>query len=293
MSDWFARGIAGASAVIAMTSFVWAVLSWRLNGPALRTHCLAYQEVLVLRVFNAGRTPESIEHIVLGGRRGGADGLDLTAALGLPFRLEPGETKSWSLNPLADPLAERWSTVRAGWESLWLLTGSMKQHRAEIVPLFEERPPSVGWRLVPRRTKLARYAPLGLGAPVALLAAAAGRQPLATAMVSLLGAIVVVRAGWAAGSVPSFTRRRVERWVLAAALFISIVERVRASSRPVNEQLPAADLVGIVVLIALGLVLAIPGWASFLTTAAREGRGWVRRAFVRVRQRVAAMARDA
>lgn len=279
-SDGFVRGIAGASAVVAITSFVWAVLSWRLNGPALRVHCLAYREVVVVRLFNAGRTAESVEHIVLGGRKGGADGLDLTAALGLPLRLEPGETKSWSLNPCAEPLASRWSNVSAGWESLWLLTGSMRQHRAEALPLLEERPPAVGWRLVPRRTKLARYAPLCVGLPVALFAGSADMSPLSRILVVLLALIVAVRAGWVMGSGGgSFLRRRVERWALATASLMAVVEASRASNRPDGELLSAADWAGLGTLLAVGMILAVPGWASHVAFAVREGGSWVRRMF--------------
>lgn len=87
-----------------------------------------------MRIFNAGRTAESLEHIVLGDRKGGAGGLDLTDHLRLSLRLEPGETKVWRLNPRASPLAERWASASAGWASLWVLTGSMKQRRAEVIP---------------------------------------------------------------------------------------------------------------------------------------------------------------
>jgi hypothetical protein len=266
-SDWVARGIAGASAVVAMTSFLWGVVSWRLNGPALRIHSLAYREVLLVRVFNAGRTAESIEHIVLGGSRGGAGGLDLTRPLELPLRLEPGETKSWRLNPHANPLAGRWSTVTAGWDSLWLLTGSMRQHRVEVMPFPVRRPPSVGWRLVPRRTKLARYAPLVVGFPVALLSDSAGMRPLSTWLVAMLGVVVAVRAFWVMGTSRAYCRRRVERWALAFASLVSVVLWARAGSRSVSADAPTADTLGIVGLLALGLVLAVPGAAPNIAAA--------------------------
>lgn len=278
-SDWVARGIAAASAAIGMTSLMWAVLSWRLAGPALRIHALAYREELVLRVFNAGRTAESIENIVLGGRRGGNGGLDLTRHLELPMRLEPGQTKLWRLDPHFPVLSDRWRTVAGGWASLWVLTGSMREHRAEVVPLSDGRPPAVGWRLVPRRTKLARYAPLVVGTPVAAVAASEGSSPLAAWLVSTLCLAVAVRAFWVSGTSKSFGRRRVERWALAAASLVSVVEFARASGRPVGADLPTADMALLVALFAVAFALAVPGAAPEVVAvprllAARTEASW-------------------
>lgn len=274
-----------ASALVAVTSLAWAVLSWRLTGPALRIHSLAYRQVLILRVFNAGRTAESIEHVVLGGRRGGTGGLDLTHHLGLPLRLEPGETKSWRLNPQASPLAERWSIVSAGWASVWLLTGSMRQHRTEVMPFPEQLPPQVGWRLIPRRTKLARYAPLIVGVPTAM-AAAVGTSRLAGLLVAMLGTFVVVRGVYALGGNRAFHRRRVERWALAGGWLLSLVEWTRASSRPTVGELPRADTAALVVFFLIALVLAIPGAAPQLTLTYGQVRQRARLVGVRVRTRL-------
>jgi len=175
---------------------------------------LAYGEVLVVRIFNAGRTAESIEHIVLGGRKGGARGLDLTEHLRLPHRLEPGGAKHWRLNPRDSPLVERWAVASAGWASLWVLTGSMTQRRVEVMPIPEELPPTVGWRLVPRSTKLARYAPLAATLPI-VMATTAGGSSVAAWLVAALGIFVLGRAFWALGAHRSFRRRRVERRILA------------------------------------------------------------------------------
>ena len=122
------------SAAIAVTSLLWAVRSWRLSGPALRLHCLVYESEVVIRTFNAGRVPETVEGLVLGGLRTGRNGLDLTEPLGLPFRLEPGEAKKWRLHPGADEMAHLALHVHSGWASLWVLTGSMRQHRVEVMP---------------------------------------------------------------------------------------------------------------------------------------------------------------
>ncbi|MDU0314108.1 hypothetical protein RKE38_10465 [Phycicoccus sp. M110.8] len=268
MQDSVARGIAAASAVIAMTTLAWSVLSWRLAGPTLRIHCLAYREELTIRVFNAGRTAESLEHIVLGGRKGGARGLDLTAHLGLPMRLEPGQTGRWRLNPSVEPLAGRWRQVTAGWCSLWVLTGSMRQPRVEVIPLPQSRPPVVGWRLVPRRSKLARYATLLLGVPVAFVAAV-DLRPVATYAVVWLAIGVVVRAIVAAASGPVFVRRRVERWALGAASALSVIESFRATGRPTGTDMPTVDYVSLMVLAVVGMTLATPGLAADVAAGAQ------------------------
>lgn len=273
-----------ATATIALTGVIWAVLSWRLAGPALRIHSLAYQEVLVLRVFNAGRTAESIEHMVIGGRAGGRGGLDLTRDLGLPLRLEPGETKSWRLNPLHPALSVRWPTVVAGWTSLWLLTGSMRQHRVEVMPFPERRPPEVGWRLVPRRTKLARYAPLVFGFPIAFCAASLGAQPLAQGLVVALGLLVAARGFLALGTSPSFWRRRLERWALFGALVVSLVEMARSSGRPAGGALPTTDLILLLVLGTGAVILAIPGAAPEAAETTRLIRDRVHSLSSRVRR---------
>ena len=280
--DWLARGIAVASATIAMTSVIWAVLSWRLAGPALRIHSLAYQEELVLRIFNAGRTAETIEHVVLGGRSGGRGGLDLTLPLSLPLRLEPGQTKSWRLNPHDPALSSRWSAVLAGWTSLWLLTGSMRQHRVEVMPFAEKRPPTVGWRLVPRRTKWARYAPLAIGIPVAVCAASLTR-PLSTLVVIALAVVVCIRGFLALGTSPSFWRRRVERWALLFALVVSFFLWVGSAGRSVGETLPTADIVMLAVYGTFALLLAIPGAVPEVAETLRQIGDRVRSATSRSR----------
>lgn len=290
--DWIARGIAAASALIAVTSLVWAVLSWRLTGPALRIHSLAYRQILILRVFNAGRTAESIEHVVLGGRRGGVGGLDLTHLLDLPLRLEPGETKSWRLEPQEPPLAERWSSISTGWASVWLLTGSMRQHRTEVVPFPETLPPEVGWRLIPRRSKWARYAPLMVGVPIAT-AASAGPSPFAGWLVGSLGVFAALRGIHALGGSRVFHRRRIERWALAAGWILSVALWTRASNRLAAEELPKADAAGLAVFLFVALVLAIPGAVPQVALVWSEARQRVRILSGRIRDRLSSSLRRA
>jgi hypothetical protein len=259
-TDWIYRPVALMSAVVALAALVWAILSWRLAGPSLRVHCLAYRQELVVRIFNAGRTADSIEHIVLGGRKGGHGGIDLSGHLELPLRLQPGETKRWRLNPDVSPLADVWPVVTSGWASLWLLMGSMRQHRVEVMPFPEQVPPAVGWRLVPRRTKAARYAPLLVGWPIAAWTASPGTNTMEKWLVASLGCIVIVRACWVvAGTGRSFRRRRVERWALAGGLFLSLIELARTSGTQPGEPMPLPDLVLVSAFGIFAVVLAIPG----------------------------------
>lgn len=280
--DWIARTIAAVSAFVALSGIAWSVLSWRLTGPSLRIHCLAYRDVLVLRLFNAGRTPDSVEQIVLGRKRGGIGGIDLTSPLDLPLRLEAGETKRWRLNPRASPLAENWPMVTAGWASLWLLMGSMRQHRVEVMPYPENLPPEVGWQLVPRRTKAARYMPL-LAGSVAVWAISAGTSASEVALVTSLGVFVFLRGFWVMPSSRPFRRRRVERWAVATGSALSVVELARTSNMTSGESPAFLDttLLGTYLLVAL--ILATPGavvevkatWQSLLNYL-RLAYAWMR-----------------
>lgn len=251
--DWVARGIAAASVGISLTSLAWAVVSWRRAGPSLRSHAIAYGNVLVVRVFNSGRTTDWMEQAVLGGRSGGVGGMDLTGTLSLPMRLEPGGSKRWEIE-LGDVGLARWpASIAGGWSSLWILCGSMTQHRAEVIPSPRLRPPTVGWQLTPRRSKASRYLPL-LGAVAIAAASEPDLRPWSTMIVVTLGMFVVVRGFWAwSGSRPS-SRRRVERWVLSLGWMLSVV--ALSSARRLEPPWAPAVLVSYS-LIAMGL--AVPG----------------------------------
>lgn len=283
-TDWVARGIAAVSVFLAVVSLVWSVLSWRLSGPSLRVHCLAYREVLLVRIFNAGRTAESIEHIVLGGRKGGMGGLDLTDELGLPLRLEPGETTRWRLNPAVSPLVERWSVVSGGWESLWVLSGSMRQRRVEVMPLNQSLPPAVGWHLVPRRTNVARYAPLAMVAPLVVFGSGGASSDFHW-LVALGGLLVGVRALSLIGAPRTFRRKRVERWCLALGWVLCVVELSRASTRPASAEVPAIDIAVLSVYVWVSLVLAVPGAVPQTADAIAEARRRASLLFTRLRRK--------
>lgn len=270
-TDWVARGLGLASALIGLTSLCWSVLSWRRTGPALRVHAIAYREVLIVRVFNAGRTADSIEQTTLGGSSGGATGVDLTKTLELPQRLEPGESKHWEIEPRAVSLSEWPATVAGGWASLWLLSGSMKQHRTEVMPLRSARPPAAGWRLVPARVKLARYLPF-LGVVSLAFATSPGAGVTAEVVTTLLGAFVIVRGFWALSTDKRFIRRRVERWTLAAGWMLSLVLLRYASASPVTDEQPAWVVVVTVGYAALATVLAVPGQAPEVARIAAGAR---------------------
>jgi hypothetical protein len=195
---------------VAILGLLWTVTSWRLSGPSLRVHCLAYGDVIVIRVFNSGRVADRIESVVLGGLRGGRAGFDLTPHLDLPVRLDPGESQRWKLNANATEIAHLSRQIKDGWASLWLLTGSMRQHRVEALPVYEDAPPQVGWRLVPRRTHIMRYLPAG-GAIVALLIAVQGPTPPSAWLLGGLTVFVGCRTLIVVGGPRPFLRQRVER----------------------------------------------------------------------------------
>ncbi|WP_148615487.1 hypothetical protein [Nocardioides rubriscoriae] len=275
--DWVARGIAIASTGTSLMALMWAITSWRLSGASIRVHCLAYRGVVVIRMFNAGRTSDSIEHVVLGGLRGGLGGVDLTSQMCLPVTLPPGQGQRWQLSSNAPPFADRAGSLRAGWDSLWVLRGSMRQTRVEVIPVDATEPPRVGWRLVPRRDNLSRYAPLIVGWPIVVVA---GLPDVSLTVKSYLLLTTLaglgIRAAWTAGSDRRFQRRRFERWMLVAALVCAFVETIIHVDAD-NTASPAAAHQAIQLAYLLAAVtLAVPGLASQLIAVGRRLRRRVR-----------------
>lgn len=277
--------------LVAATGLAWAVMSWRLSGPSLRLHCLAYRDVLVIRVFNSGRTSDTIEHIVLGGMRGGRGGFDLTPHLELPLRLEPGQAQRWTLNAHADELSQIADRVHHGWASLWVLTGSMKQHRVEVLPLNAAAPPAVGWRLVPRRVHVTRYLPI-VGASLAPVFATYATTEWAAWLLAATGTALLIRGVLALGSDGVFRRQRIERWAAAGIWLACLVLLTRGLSRGEAESVPALDVTLIVGTWVTAYVIGKPGAASqvldFWVAArhrARRLETWAREALIRLKPR--------
>lgn len=165
--DWLPVG----ALIVAFVALIWNVTSWRRAGSRLRVHALLYREVLVLWIFNAGRTSVQVERVVLGGFRAGIRGYELTAHLKTPIVLAPGmsyrDGLPWKELGLS-PEAKR--SALAGWQSVWLLLGSMQQKRVELLPIAHDYPPEVGWVLAPRGANLTRYLALATCVPVIYVA---------------------------------------------------------------------------------------------------------------------------
>jgi len=162
--------VAVLSLLVAASSLVWSVSSWRRSGPLLRVHALLYDRDLVIRVFNAGRAPDRIEQVVVGGYRQGRGGIDLTAALGGPVVLEPGGSLSRTVEWREVVPESRQALLIQGWESLWLLRGSMTEQRTEVLSHPGRVPPRSGWELAEAGSNRKRYVPLIMFAPIAALA---------------------------------------------------------------------------------------------------------------------------
>ena len=184
-----ATAVSMLSLIVAMSAAVWSVASWRRDGPLLRIHAHLYDEVLTVQVFNAGRTPERIERVVLGGVRRGRHGVDITADLGAPRTLEPSGVIHKEVHWSETVAPRRQWLVRQGWESLWILTGSMREHRADVLPTQQPRPPATGWHLATRHDQQTRYGPLIMSVPLGALVLDA---PAHTASIDVLFAVVVL-----------------------------------------------------------------------------------------------------
>jgi hypothetical protein len=206
------RFIASTSALIALCSLGWTVASWRLAGPALRFHALWYRDALVVRVFNAGRIADSVEQLEIGSTRRFA----LTGALELPMRIEPGQAMRWVVSA-ADLPESRRLALSGGWCSLWVLTGSMRQRRYEIVPLRHQAP-ATGWQLVPRRAKWARFVPLLSTLAASVVVFSGNAEARETAAVLVFIPVMCWALVRSVTTAPQFSRRKVERrWSLATA----------------------------------------------------------------------------
>jgi hypothetical protein len=262
--DWWARCVALASVCLSVLSLGWAVVSFRRGGSRLRVHAFLYGEVLLLWIFNAGRTQDTIERIVVGGRRGGIAGQELTEECGAPFTLAPGESRRLELSVTVLESA-RLRHARAGWDSVWLLLGSMRQRRAELLPIRHAAPPRVGWRLAPRTANARRYLPVM--AAVAAYAIAAGgpaRSVGAAVLMPLVGCRLYAGLGKRAS-----TRLRVERRFCFLGAPLALVTAVAPASRITAYLL--AGYLGVAVL------LAKPGAITGVTDQVRPAVAWLRR----------------
>jgi hypothetical protein len=250
--DEFARTLALVSVVFSALSLWWSMVSFRRGGSHLRVVALLYDEVLVIWVFNAGRTADNVERVVLGGRRGGSDGYDLTDVADAPFTLTPGESKRLELPTSALP-TDRVGAARAGWTSVWLLLGSMRQRRAEVLPLNAPRPAPAGWRLAPRTAGARRYLPAVMA--VSAFACSVPGLPRTLGGVTI-GVVVVARVYLAMTFGSGFRRQQVERWFCAAAI----------PAAGVAAAVPQAAATGwVLALYVLGaVVLGVPGGVESL-----------------------------
>ena len=255
-----ATTMAALSLVVATASVGWNIAAWRRSGPVLRVQALLFDDLLEVRVFNAGRTAESLEAVVLGGLRHGRKGLDLSEALGCPRVLGPGESirvpVDWQ--QLAAPGRRR--LLRAGWESLWLLRGSMREQRVDVLPVGEPLPEGAGWRLAPRRSSQTRYVPLIMAVP---LFAIGFDAPSHAGPVWIFFAIAGLVVGYRIHTAlvrprPSWRRRVENTTVVAGALAVLV------------GWLSRADLTySLVAYLTWAALLALPGAVAGMVLEAR------------------------
>lgn len=265
-----------ASPLLAIAGLAWGVSSWIRAGSRLRIHALLYREVLVLWVFNAGRTTDQVERIVLGGRRGGIDGFELTKDLEAPIKLAPGESWRYEFRWKSIVPEGRHRLLAGGWESVWLLLGSMRQQRVEVTSVGEDAPPLVGWRLARRGVGVTRYLPLAAAISLFLVSTAALTRDFygLCALVLLLGLVLVrmLAAVMVGGYQPA--RRRVERWTVAAfALVAAILWLGRVNAADGHGSVPWINSTAI----AVGVALAWPGGIATVYMRIR----WVTKALKR------------
>jgi hypothetical protein len=270
MSDGgYAVWVSLASLFVSVSTGIWSVVSWRRAGSHLRVHALLYREVLLLWVFNAGRVADRVEEVVIGGRRGGIGGASLTEVVGGGFSLGPGESRRIELDWRMRLPVARHTTLEGGFDSVWLLLGSMRQKRAEVLALPQRRPPEVGWRLAPRGANMARYVPLAFGLPLLLVSDLASRNPTDAAMVGIL--VMFGVAVWTVFT-PGFRsqRRKIERRYIAFGTLI-LTALALAEPQWMASGYPFA------LYLSGALVVGWPGWLPVALDARRMVRTSVQR----------------
>lgn len=250
----YALYVSLASLSVSVITLAWSVVSWRRAGSHLRVHALLYREVLLLWIFNAGRISDTVERIEIGGRKGGIGGHPLSAAVDAPFTLAPGESRRFELDWRSMVPSARRRSLNGGFDSVWLLLGSMQQKRAEVLALPDARPPEVGWRLAPRGSNVARYAPLLWVLPLLLVSVMGPEKPTAAGAVGLLAASALVMWALVTHGFRSLRRKIERRYMLVGTIALTLV----AVSAP---ELARSGYPLIVYVVGAG-VLAKPGWMS-------------------------------
>lgn len=272
-----ARALALTSTVLSAAGLAWAVASWRLSGPGLRLHAVSYEGVLTVRVFNAGRQPDTLEHLVVGGTRRLIGGRDLRHHLpDLPLLLEPGRSHEFRI-PADHPQLQRVSVdLRRGWASIWVLTGAMRRLRVEVLPRQEGQPGDEGWLLVARSTRFSRYLVLAtatLAVACSILPTDTGRTVAVLLLLMMVfKRLVSVSPRWV------FQRLRVHRVLIGLAPVVAFSSAGRmAESSAIPHLLPWV----------LAAYLGLCGLA-----AAPSGRAWIDNGLRGVRRDRKVVARE-
>ena len=267
--------VAVLSLLVAASSLMWSISSWRRSGPLLRVHALLYDQEIVIRVFNAGRAPDSIEQVVIGGSRRGRGGIDITAALGAPAALRPGESRCWRLEWREHVPQNRQALLVQGWESLWLLRGSMTEQRTEVLSQPGRVPPTSGWDLAKASSDRDRYVPLIMAVPLGALAVDAASHFLqAWIFIGITSLVLLHRViRWASRTGAVAARRRAEHAAVvigSAVVLFAWVARLDAST-------------AIAIYILVATLLAWPGAVSGLMAGVQRFASGMRSRFLSVR----------
>lgn len=261
----YALYVSLASLSVSLITFAWSVVSWRRAGSHLRVHALLYREVLLVWIFNAGRISDTVERIEIGGRKGGIGGHPLSAAVDAPFTLAPGESRRFELEWRSMVPGDQRRSLNAGFDSVWLLLGSMQQKRAEVLALPNARPPEVGWRLAPRGSNVARYAPLFWALPLMVVSVMGPEKPSAAATVGVLAVVVLATWVLVTHGFRSLRRKIERRYMVLGTIALTVV----STSAP---ELTRSGYPLIAYVLGAGL-LAMPGWMSLGVRSLHRCRG--------------------
>jgi hypothetical protein len=255
-----------ATGCVSLIAVLWSVLSWRRSGPRVLVRAAACGSTVRITVCNAGRSPDAVSLVYLGGRVFGT-GRDVTPTNLVPHQLEP--TSPLEVDVPLDPVQDAAQILRCrlGYESVFVGLGSLRHVRSDVIPVPRLTAATAHqmWR---RPGVLRRYGPLlAAVCAAASTATTSERSGAAVAAVTLLAGACL--GGWYFTLLrrQTYLRARVERWLTAIGLATAAV--LAGSAAPAGTPDRRASI-AVDVLLALGWLSVIPTLVSTGLTAGQN-----------------------
>lgn len=267
-----------AGACVSVLALLWSVISWRRAGAHVLARAAVSGSIIRVIVTNAGRTPDAVCLLYIGGRVLGV-GRDVSATLSSTVhKLEAASpvTVDICLDPVVD--AELIWRCQQGFESVFIGLGSLRHLRADVVPV-PLLTAATGHRMWRRPCTLRRYGPLTAAVCAATAASTTtSSADLVVVVTCMLGVGYLVGGYFTMLRRQMYTRARVERWLTCTGFATAILLSGSAAEAGVPDR---RALVAIEALLVLGIVCVLPtvtasGIAGLQLCLAGVRRAWSR-----------------